>query len=297
MREWKEGPVNDHSLTEKSSQKISRAVGIPANSLDLIHRLEPKFACSGSANECTNSAAFEGLREQIGGELYTIWPAVCGKNCNAGQIDREGAAPREDLGEKRGGEVQAKGSDCFPLGLIIGGEHLNMESAESQVRYIKSRGKQGTDLLEEKLPVGLIHHSAPVILLVGFVGEGIAWGAVLHSMQGIIGFACIKGFRFEYGHRQSTKYEFPFSYRGSMRVAHIHFRVDKAQGKAGMGKTKNCGGVSSNTPRNKQYGHVVPQTARFKPQNSYYFGTFGPKNTYPTDMFQHAFLSGSCVIR
>ena len=88
MREWKEGPVNEHSLTEKSSQKISRAMGIPANSLDLIHRLEPKFACSGSANECTNSAAFEGLREQMGGELYTIWPAVCGKNCNAGQIDR-----------------------------------------------------------------------------------------------------------------------------------------------------------------------------------------------------------------
>jgi hypothetical protein len=54
-----------------------------------------------------------------------------------------------------------------------------------------------------------------------------------------------------------------------MRVAHIRFRVDKEQEKAGMGKTMKCGGVSSITPKNKHYGHVMPQTARFKPQNSY----------------------------
>jgi hypothetical protein len=36
------------------------------------------------------------------------------------------------------------------------------------------------------------------------------------------------------------------------------------------------------TPMNKQYGHVMPQTARFRPQNSYFFSTFGPKNTHPT---------------
>jgi hypothetical protein len=84
-----------------------------------------------------------------------------------------------------------------------------VEGAEPQLRYIKFRAIQGLldrveGLLEEKNHVGLIHRSSdPAILLVGFVGEGIAGGAVLHSIQGIIGITCIKDLRFEDGHRQS----------------------------------------------------------------------------------------------
>jgi hypothetical protein len=91
---------------------------------------------------------------------------------------------------------------------------LNVESADSQLIYIEFWGgllDRVEGPLDEKSHVGLIRRSVPAILLVGFVGEGISWGAVLHSMQGIIGFACNKGLRFEVGHRQPTEYEIPFS--------------------------------------------------------------------------------------